>query len=282
MIRLTWLGFLLVLTWQMAWAVPEKTLLFAPLPMENAQVSMAKSQRLTQFLTDALGRPVEPKFYSTYEAILQDLASGQLDFAELGPFNLYKLRMQTEGIKPLVFVRQYQNQQAYHCVLASAMDGAPNLVSFSQALNPNVLLTQPLSTCGWFASEFLFRRAGLDLNQYKHSYQGSHEGVALALLRKEALVGSLADFIAKRYEGLGLVTLEMTPPLPLFSIVASPQMAEEAQNHNLVEKLLNLRLEQTQGWGLGEYGFLAFDVGLQAQFEDMIQKMQPSLEMQHE
>lgn len=243
---------------------------------------MAKSLRLAQFLTEVLGRPVEPKFYSSYEAILQDLADGKLDFAELGPYNFYKLRAQAPHIKSLVFLRQYPNQESYRCVLASAIDGLPNLSSIAQTPNANVLLTQPLSTCGWFSSEYLFRQAGFDLNQYPHAYQGSHEGVALALLRKEAWIGSLADFMAQRYERLGLNVLATTPPLPPFSIVANPKAVGDELWPVLIQKMIQLDEVQTKDWGLGQYGFLPFDSRLQSEFEQMIEEMQPDLGAVHE
>ncbi|BBP42649.1 PhnD/SsuA/transferrin family substrate-binding protein [Thiosulfativibrio zosterae] len=267
---------------RMAAAAETSPLFFAPLPLENAQVSMAKSQKLADFLSQVIGQPVEPKFYKSYESILNDLAAGNLAFAELGPFNFYKLKQQTSAIQPLAFIRHYASQEGYRCVLASAIDGVSTLKMLDAEAHPSVLLTQPLSTCGWFASEYFFRKAGMDLNQYAHPYEGSHEGVALALLRKEGSVGSLADFMAQRYQGLGLEVLEISPPLPFFSMVANTQLVSTSQLQAISQRLVDLTATETQGWGLGEHGFLAFDAQLQASFETMITEMQPDLGRPHE
>lgn len=272
------LGFLALFFGQIAGAASDQgTLFFAPLPVENAKISMAKSLRLTQFLSQTLGRPVEPRFYESYEEILQDLERGQLDFAELGAFGFYKLNEKPTVLKPLVFIRQYEEQEAYHCVLASAVDGVGKVSELTSLPDARVLLTQPLSTCGWFSSEYLFRQAGLNLNQYSHQHVGSHENVALGLLRKEALVGSLADFIAARYEGLGLNVLAITPPLPFFTLVGHPVRVGEKNLERLADELIKLSPEQTYGWGLGQFGFLPYDVELHLNYKDMVGTMQPDL-----
>ncbi len=242
----------------------DSTLYFAPLPMGNAKLNMAKSQSLTQLLQTTLHRPVIVKLYHNYEEILKAFQKGEVDFVELGPLVYLELGKQTDRIYPLVSVNQQTKLEHHQCVLAAPIDGIKSVGELKHIPNPKVALTQPLSTCGWLLSERLLKQEGLDLSKMDYHFTGSHEKVALSLMRNEYQIGGLAKFVAKRYADFGLKILKTSQPMPLFIIAGNPDTLSTQQLEQVKKAMLEY--QPSESWGLGSTGFSPISMAL---FEEL-------------
>lgn len=256
-------------------AQAEKVIHFAPLPMENPRLSVIKSQAFTSALSKLLKQPVKTKFYASYDEILNAFINQEVDLIELGPFNYLKLKEMTSKHAPLAMIRQFEGQQNYQCYFVSPVDGLKSVTDFAAMKSMRIGMTQPLSTCGWFGTDYFFRQSGKKIADYPFQFVGSHEGVALSLVRYEFDVGSVASFIGDRYQPLGLNVLDKSPLLPLFSIVANPESLTKAQTDRISLFLTQLTLDDTQGWKLGRYGFIPFAHESFENFERMAAEMTP-------
>lgn len=237
---------------------------FAPLPMSNAKLNLVKSQLIIHSIEKALDRPAIPKLYDTYQAIIDAFLAGEVHFVELGPLTYLALHERTEHIFPLVSVNQTADQKQYQCVVAAPIDGIDQLSKLTKSPNRKVALTRPLSTCGWLLTEHLLKQNDIQLSDLPTKFLGTHQEVALALIRKEYAVGGLASFVAERYAPLGLKILETSDPLPQFIIVGNPKTVSREKLQKVQEALLNT--QPNQGWGIGSQGFSRFSEGL---FEDL-------------
>lgn len=231
-------------------------LYFAPLPVSNPKLSFAEIQPLVELIENTLNRPVIPKLYNNYHDIIDAYVQGEIDFVELGPMVFLQLSKQTDNTFPLVSINHEKEQRFYQCVLAAPIDGIQDVAQLKHNKTVRVALTQPLSTCGNLMTEHLLKQYGLHLSELSYDYLGSHEKVAMALMRNEYQIGGLASFVAKRYQSFGLNTLAMSEPLPSFTIVGNPQKVALDQLRKLQKVLLNYR-PQT-GWGIGAHGFSPF------------------------
>ncbi|MDX1346662.1 MAG: PhnD/SsuA/transferrin family substrate-binding protein [Thiomicrorhabdus chilensis] len=233
---------------------------FAPLPMSNAKLNLVKSQLIIQTIEKALDRPAIPKLYDTYQAIIDAFLAGEVDFVELGPLTYLALSERTEQVSPLVSVNQTTEQKQYQCVVAAPIDGIDRLSQLSKKPDSKVALTRPLSTCGWLLTEHLLKQNDIQLSELPTKFLGTHQEVALALVRKEYAIGGLASFVAERYAPLGLKILETSDPLPQFIIAGNPKTVSREELQKVQETLLNT--QPKQGWGIGSQGFSCFSEDL--------------------
>ncbi len=263
------------LTLAALWGSPVKALeplIFAPLPTENEVATIARSVPLSNEMSAILNRKVMVKYYKNYNEVLQAFVKGEVDIAQLGPLNYVALNKRTTNLQPIVSFRSAPSQESYRCVLVTPMDGVSTLQGITQVSQPRVLLTQPLSTCGWLSAEAFFADAGLSLTDYEYHYEGTHDRVALAVLRNEGTVGSVADFMAERFEGLGLKVLKEGPLNPTFTLVANPKNLLPQEVQQLQTQLLDFHGETLHSLAAAKFGFVPFDQSMMNQFTRRVDK----------
>lgn len=228
-------------------------LVFTPLPLTNPERVVAESRNLAEHLGMVLGREVRVRFEPDYATILERFARNEIDLVHLGPLPFAILRAMAPQAEPVVFFQDRDGATTYSCALAAAMD-----LGTGGGHSGPVALTQPLSTCGFLATAALLQRSGHALDRMPHAYLGSHEAVALALVRGEYSVGGLRASIGESYTDLGLRLLDQTIPLPGFALVANPRTIGGETLEGLRQELVRISLEQPErlaGWvGLGRWG----------------------------
>ena len=228
-------------------------LVFTPLPLTNPERVVAESRNLAEHLGMVLGREVRVRFEPDYATILERFAQGEIDLVHLGPLPFAILRAMAPQAEPVVFFQDRDGATTYSCALAAAMD-----LGAGGAHSGPVALTQPLSTCGFLATAALLQRTGHALDRMPHAHLGSHEAVALALVRGEYSAGGLRVSIGESYTEIGLRLLDQTIPLPGFALVANRTTLGEAALELLRRELVRISLEQPErlaGWvGLGRWG----------------------------
>lgn len=228
---------------------------FAPLPMEEARLVIERSQGLTQFLQELLQRPVHIRYIEDYDEILQAFRRGEIDIAHLGPFNYVMLKEQAQQAQPLVALREADGADYYRCVLVSAIDGVVAIADIDHSF----ALTQPLSTCGPFMASDILAQHDVNLYQLNNQFLGTHDEVALAVVRKEFQAGMLSAAIAQKYQPLGLNVLQTSQPLPLFALAGNTETLSSEEFERIRQALLQLSPQQREQWGLGQQGFVAAD-----------------------
>lgn len=248
------LGWLLACcAWLSASAAQSETLVFAPLPMEAPETVVKQFRPMLNYLEQRLpGLEFRIDYSSDYQEVLDKLRQGRVDVAYLGPLPYVALKSQFGAATPLVHFLEKSGQPSYTCAIVSA-SGKTRLKSLKGA---TVALTQPLSTCGYLATDGLLQQAGSSLMAQQYRYLNQHDAVALAVAGGEFELGGIKTAIARQYAHLGLQVVAETAPLPSFALIANGQKISPQRQQQLRQALTRLRPLQheadravTQGWG---------------------------------
>jgi len=207
---------------------------FAPLPMASLEQVTLEYLPFIDFLEKETGYAFELAWHENYEALIESIASGQVDIAYLGPLPYVAVTQKSQHIIPVVQLLDSKGRSDYTCAIVHFADSGASL-------NPNhhydVALTQPLSTCGYLATEDYLQRQGMSLEDgaFSYDYTGSHERVALDVILGKYQFGGMKTQIARRYHHLGLRIIDETQPVPGFVLVANsstlaPEFIEQVRD----------------------------------------------------
>lgn len=264
-----WLATLLL--WLPASALPAEPLVFVSLPMENPRSTVAHSQALAAYLEKLHGGPVTIRHLADYGDILRAFLADEIDLLQLGPLPLFQLQQRTSEAVSVAAFRESDGGTRYTCVLAAPADQSLQLGTLDARQPPaRIVLTQPMSTCGYLSSAWLLQQAGARIDAAQAIYLGSHEAVALALVRGESTLGGLKQTIAARYAQLGVHVIAETDPLPGFVLVANGRTLTGTQIERLRAGLLDADADVLAGLELGRFGFAPVEDGFLAPIMRMV------------
>jgi phosphonate transport system substrate-binding protein len=228
-----------------------RELVYVPLPIENQSAVLADHAPMITYLADKLGVTIRIRYEKDDARILQLFKEGKVDLVQLGPLPYVTLKKEYARALPLVIMNEADGRPRYTCALVTSFDGPQSVEDIDSPL----ALTQFFSTCGYFSASLLLKKHKLDIEKLGYEYMGTHENVALAVVRGEPITGSLKTEVARRYENLTLKILEETPPFPGFLIVGNTVTLPPEQIERIRDILLQAPPEARSAWRAGQYGF---------------------------
>lgn len=225
---------------------------FAPLPMEQPETVVKQMRPMLGHLEAATGSRFRIEFSADYAEILKKFRDGQVDLAYLGPLPYVALKEAYSQAEPVVHFIEKSGKSSYTCAIVAA----GGKVTLSSLKGKKIALTQPLSTCGYLATDGLMRQAGTNLEDAKYRYLDKHDEVALAVARGEYDAGGLKTGIGKKYAHMGLNIVAETAPMPGFALIANSRTMSRADIEAIRKALTSLQplknpadAQVTQGWG---------------------------------
>lgn len=232
-------------------ALAARDLIFVPMPIENQAAVIANHTSMIHYLSEKLGVTIRIRYEKNHYRILQLFKEGKVDLAQLGPLPYVTLKKEYARTKPLAMINEADGKPCYTCALVTSFDGPPSV----EKINSPVALTQFFSTCGYFSASLLLKGYDLDLEKLGYDYLGTHENVALAVVRGELKTGSLKTAVARRYENLALKILVESPPLPGFVLVGNTITLTPEQLEQISDLLIQATPEIRASWKTGKHGF---------------------------
>ena len=223
-----------------------RTLVFAPLPMEAPEIVVSQWKPLLNYLESKLGLRLRIEYSKNYEEILEKFRTGKLDLAYLGPLPYVVLKDRFPAAMPLVHFNEANGQPAYTCTVVAL---AERKLDIRKLRGMRVALTQPLSTCGYLAGDGLLRQSGTTLEANHYRYFDMHDAVAQKVARGDYDFGVLKSAIGRKYAHLGLTTLAETPPLPSFALVINSNRLSAETVDQLRAALVEADSAVRAGWG---------------------------------
>lgn len=218
-------------------AVAGAPYVFAPLPMGQPEAVLRKFKPMLAYLERETGLTFGIAYTRDYGELLRLFREGKVDMAYLGPLPYVQLRQQFNAALPLVHFLEPTGDPRYTCALVElANDGA-----IRGKPTKRVALTQPLSTCGFLATDGLLSGQGEDLGQMGYRYLGTHDQVALSVIRGDFDLGGMKTDIARGYGHLGLRVVGESEGMPAFSLIANRQKMSAAHAEAVRQALLRLR-----------------------------------------
>jgi phosphonate transport system substrate-binding protein len=221
-------------------------LAFAPLPMETPETVASQWKPALDYLGKALGTPLRIEYSASYATILDKFKAGKLDLAYLGPLPYVILKEQFPAAIPVAHFNEKNGQAHYTCAIVVL---AERKLVAKDLRGKTIALTQPLSTCGYLATDGLLRRAGSDLEKNHYRYLDKHDAVALAVARGDFDAGGLKTAIGNKYAHLGLQVVAESSPLTSFALVANGERLSPERIVALRAALIGVDPAQRATWG---------------------------------
>lgn len=223
-----------------------ETLTFSPLPMETPYTVASQWKPLLAYLEDTLGVTLEIDYSVSNDEILEKFRAGRLDLAYLGPLPYVTLKKTFPSATPIVIFNEKNGQPTYTCALAVP---AESTLCLKGLKDRRIALTQPMSTCGYFATQGLLRQAGSSLEANRFRYLGQHDEAALAVVRGEFDAAGLKTAIVQKYAHLGLVVLAESPPMPGLALIANSNRVPARRIEQIRQALLATDDKARRQWG---------------------------------
>ncbi len=222
------------------------TLTFAPLPMETPMTVASQWKPLLNYLELTLGVTIDIDYSQSNDEIIDKFRAGKLDLAYLGPLPYVTLKKTFAAANPVVVFHEKDGQPTYTCALIT-LAGSP--LDLKGMTGRTIALTQPLSTCGYFATGGLLQHLGSSLESNRYRYLGQHDEVALAVVRGEFDAGGLKTAIAHKYAHLGVAVKAESDPLPGLALVANGNRLPHERIEQLRKALLAASPDLRRQWG---------------------------------
>ncbi|MCM2264820.1 MAG: PhnD/SsuA/transferrin family substrate-binding protein [Desulfuromonadales bacterium] len=235
--------------------VAAETLTIAPLPMETPATVANQWLPFFNYLEQRLGVNLKVSYSATNDEIVNKFKAGELDLAYLGPLPYVLLKKNFPAAEPVVIFNEKDGDSSYTCALVTSADSS---FDFKSMKGKKVALTQPLSTCGYFATQGMFAQYGNSLEDNLYHFLGQHDKVALAVARGDFDAGGLKTSIARKYNYLGVIVRAESPHFPGLAIIANSDRVSSQLIAQIRQALLTADEKTREQWGDNiRYGVVA-------------------------
>lgn len=230
-----WLTLSLATAWAQTVA-PPTTLRFGAVSFYNPRVMYLKYQPVVDYLSEHTPYRWELLVMNSYGQTVDDLCSGRLAMAYLGPLTYVRAHASC-GALPLV--RLNTGGHATYQSLIMVRRDSP-IASLSDLAGKTMGFGAPLSTSSHLMPRWMLMAAGLKPGEnVRCVFFGHHERAARAVALGEVEACGIRDIVGRKFEQRGLRVLASSPPMPNFPLVVSPN-APAALCRSIVRALVVL------------------------------------------
>jgi phosphonate transport system substrate-binding protein len=230
---------------------PSEPVRLGSVAMDTPAVMHKRLRPLTEYLSQALQRPVTLKLSPDMPAAIQEVASGNVELAYLTPVAYIKAN--AKGNSQLVAKTVTQHKASFKLMIVvrenSAIKTVADLAGKKFAFGDRAALLQRAAVVG----------GGMPLEQLgRYDFLGHYDNIVRAVLHGDYDAGILKDTMAYKWEGKGIRILYRTADLPPYNITASgkidPQLLQQLRqafleldpknpDHNRIIKALDKKYD---------------------------------------
>jgi eukaryotic-like serine/threonine-protein kinase len=219
-----------------------KPIRFGLTPALGVTAARAQGERLSAWLKKRFDRDVRPVVVGDYQALVESIAEGEIDFAWMPPVSL--VRAADRGVGVVALAQRY-GRPTYESAIVVRADST--VMSLDDLRGKTIAYVDRESASGYlFAADTIMRELGKGALAEQH-FQGSHKAVTDSVRRKWVDAG--ATYLVRDTQGrvvrsgfldlaeqgqVPLRVLATTPAIPCDAIVHRPGLAT-----GLVERLAN-------------------------------------------
>jgi phosphonate transport system substrate-binding protein len=209
---------------------------FAVVSFYNPRLMYLKYQPLVDYLSLQTGRPWELVVSASYEPAVEQLCSGAVAAAYLGPFTYVRAHERC-GAEPVVRL-QTGGHATYRSFIMVRNDSG--ITSLSDLRGKRVGFGAPLSTSSHLVPRLMLANAGLVPGRdVACTYLFHHERAARAVLLGDVDACAVRDIVGDKFVQRGLRVLARSEPIPNFPFVVSPH-SEGGVREGLLRALVTL------------------------------------------
>jgi phosphonate transport system substrate-binding protein len=217
---------------QPAAQAPASPLRFGVVTFYNPRSMFQKYQPLVDYLAARTGLPWELAISGSYESTVEDLCSGRLAIAYLGPSTFVRaqdLCRATPVVKLLTGGRP-----TYRSFIVVREKSA--IRDLNDLKGRSFGFGSPLSTSSHLMPRAMLQRAGIRPGvDVACKYYMHHESAARAVLLGEVDAGGVRDVVAEKFLGRGLRVLARSEEMPNFPFVVGPKTP-----HGVTQELIRV------------------------------------------
>lgn len=197
-------------------------LILAVHPYLPATEIVTRFTPLSQYLSQALGRPVQVRVGIDYAEHITAIGEDRVDIAYMGPAPYVKL-VTLYGKKPLLARQQINNQPHLRGVIIVRRDSP--LIKLTDLKGKRFAYGDVESTMSHIVPRHMMQRAGVPENALAgHAFLGSHSNVVLAVLSGDYDAGAVKEEVFQAHAAKGLRVLAESLPVADHNFVASSRL----------------------------------------------------------
>jgi len=196
---------------------------------------------LEQEMTNKIGEPVNITLHvaKSYDQGINDLVSGQVDFARMGPASYITSKEQNSELQ-LLAMESKKGKKVFYGIIC-VQDQSP-INKLTQIKGHSFAFGDKRSTIGRYLSQYQLAQQGIyarDLSSYE--YLGRHDRVGTAVGAGQFDAGALKESTFKKLKAKGVKIREISR----FPNVTKPWIASSNMNKKLFSTLKESLLELT-------------------------------------
>ncbi len=234
-----------------------KVLKMGLIPADDADEMIRNYEPVQEYLSEALGIPVEIQVTSDYTAAIEAMRSKHIDMAWFGPFS-YVIASNVAGAEAIVNgVKDSTGSASYKSVIITRAD--TGIKTIEDLKGKTFAFVDPASTSGNLIPRKMFIENGFDPdNDFETSfYAGTHNAVQYAIANGKVDAGASSDNSYARMVESGEIDSEVSviiyesEPIPGSPIVVRGDLPEKLKN-DIQQALIDMdqqTIHEVDGWG---------------------------------
>ena len=246
-----------------------KVLKVALLPDESPDIVIEKNMPLKGYLERALGMKIKLIVTTDYSVMIETMRRGKIDVGYFGPVSYVFLKSRFDGVRPLVAKKDKRGAMTYHSIVIAGADTP--IKTLPDIKGKVVAFGDPASTSSHVIPKLmLIKDGGLDPEMdFESVHVGTHDAVAMAVMRGHADAGGLGQHIFESLVERGIIDLKkvriikVSDPIPQYPFVIRTDIDASLQE-KIKRAFLNLNdkdvLKPLKAHGFGEMSDKDYDI----------------------
>ena len=223
-----------------------ETLRVGLVPNQNPEKVEAEYEPFGDYLSGKLGKKVELSVPTSYNAVVEAMASDKLDLAYFGALTYVQARQRAE-VSPLVTeINPYTHTTKYHSLIIVPADSSIQRVE--DIKGKTFAFGSVSSTSGSLYPAIMLQEAGIDYRTdlKEKTYTGGHDATAQAVANGRVDAGGIEDRILYNLEKDGTVdenkvrTVKESEPIEGYPWVVRDALSDELKG-DIVNAFLQIK-----------------------------------------
>jgi len=195
----------------------ERELKFGSVAMDIPSVMYKRLTPLTQYLSNALGRPISLQLAKDMSSAIKDVSDSSVDLAYLTP--VAYIKSHKLGNTQIISKVKTNNKVSFNLVIAvkesSPIKSVDDLIGKKFGFGDRAALLQRAVVVG----------AGMPLEKLgSYEFLSHYDNIVRAILYGDVDAGILKETMADKWKGRGIRILYSSPDLPPYNIAASSRL----------------------------------------------------------
>lgn len=192
-----------------AWAIDDnKPLVLGVHPFLPATELLTRFIPLAEYLSKAVGRPVDVIVSSSFESHIEAVANGQIDIGHMNPASYIKL-VDKYGTFPLLGCLEVDGKGTFYGVIFTAT--ASPIKAMKDLKGKRFAFVDRVSTMGGVVPRYMLYKAGIKVEDFaNYDFMKNHESVVLSVLSDNFDAGAVKSETYLKYKAKGIRALEFS------------------------------------------------------------------------